>query len=538
MPRQLRIEYPGAIYHLVNVVTGLALRLRKNFKSICTKSEFALRFCGVTFGRLKATFLFLVMVLCFAAGVSAAGTTNGSHKIKIILIGDSTMTDSAGWGSGFKQFLDPDKVELVNASAGGRSSMSFMQEGRWTNALVLKGDYYLIQFGHNNEPGKPGRSTDMPTFIRDMNQYVDDARAIGAKPVLVTPLVRRQWDKENPGKIKSSLTPYAQEVRKIAAEKNVPIVELHDRAKELCESLGKEKCLELFSPTKTVDGTNTFDNTHLKGAGHVLFARLVVEELRKTVPELALVLRAEPVNANPADATSKIRIVLVGDSTVNDGGGWGYGFKQFLTGDIECINTAANGRSSKSFITEGRWTNALALKGDYYLIQFGHNDEPGKGPERETDPETTYTQNLARYVDEARAIGGKPILVTSLTRRNFDKSGNGKLVPSLVPYVEAMKKLAAEKSVPLVDLHARSVELCEKIGPAETAKLNPVANGKPDTTHLNAEGRVVFARLVVGELRKAVPELAPHMLAEPNPALAPSEKPDKKSSSPAATKEP
>src|ERR1019366_6392544 len=122
MPRQLRIEYPGAIYHLVNVVTGLALRLRKNFKSICTKSEFALRFCGVTFGRLKASFLFLVMVLCFAAGVSAAGTTNGSHKIKIILIGDSTMTDSAGWGSGFKQFLDPDKVELVNASAGGHAT--------------------------------------------------------------------------------------------------------------------------------------------------------------------------------------------------------------------------------------------------------------------------------------------------------------------------------------------------------------------------------------------------------------------------------
>jgi pectinesterase len=262
--------------------------------------------------------------------------------------------------------------------------------------------------------------------------------------------------------------------------------------------------------------------------------------LVKIIAAVVLLAGASIICAQNAANVSekKIRIVLVGDSTVNDGGGWGYGFKQFLTGDVECINTAANGRSSKSFIAEGRWTNALALKGNYYFIQFGHNDEPGKGPERETDPATTYTQNLARYVDEARAIGGKPILVTSLTRRNFDKSGNGKLVPSLVPYVEAMKKLAAEKSVPLVDLHARSVELCEKIGPAETAKLNPVANGKPDTTHLNAEGRVVFARLVVGELRKAVPELAPHMLAEPNPALAPSEKPDKKSSSPAATKEP
>ena len=88
-----------------------------------------------------------------------------------------------------------------------------------------------------------------------------------------------------------------------------------------------------------------------------------------------------PVSAQtavPADQP-KIRIVLVGDSTVNDGGGWGYGFKQFLTGNVQCINTAANGRSSKSFMAEGRWTKALALKGDYYLIQFGHNDEPGKG---------------------------------------------------------------------------------------------------------------------------------------------------------------
>ncbi len=216
----------------------------------------------------------------------------------------------------------------------------------------------------------------------------------------------------------------------------------------------------------------------------------------------------------------KIRIVLVGDSTVNDEGGWGYGFKQFLTGDVECTNTAANGRSSKSFITEGRWQKALDLKGDYYLIQFGHNDEPGKGPDRETDPATTYPKNLARYVDDVRAIGGKPVLVTSLTRRNFDKSGDGKLAPNLMPYVEAMKGVAAEKNVPLLDLHSDSVALCEKIGPEETAKFNPVKDGKPDTTHLNAGARVVFARLVVEELRTAVPELAPHLLTEPNTTAA------------------
>jgi pectinesterase len=235
----------------------------------------------------------------------------------------------------------------------------------------------------------------------------------------------------------------------------------------------------------------------------------------------ALIWGVSELQAEVATAfTPKIKIILVGDSTVNDGGGWGFGFKQFLTTNVECINTAANGRSSKSFIAEGKWTNALALKGDYYLIQFGHNDEPDKGPDRETDPATTYKQNLTRYVDDTRAIGAQPILVTSLTRRNFDESGNGRLVPNLTPYVEAMRKLAAEKNVPLVDLHARSVAYCEKIGAEETAKLNPIAHGKADTTHLNRAGQMVFARIVVEELRKAVPELAPYLLTEPNSAGA------------------
>ncbi len=240
---------------------------------------------------------------------------SSDYKIKIVLIGDSTMTDSAGWGLGFKQFLDPDKVELINASQGGRSSLSFMREGRWTNALALKADYYLIQFGHNNQPGKPGRSTDMPTFIANMKQYVDDARAIGATPILVTPLTRRQWDKENPGKIKSTLEPYAQDVRDIAVEKNVLLVDLHARSIALCESLGPKKCLE-FSPTKKdTNGVVVFDGTHLNSKGHVLMARLVVEELRKVVPALAPVLLAEPINANPVAREARFDAVVSADGS-------------------------------------------------------------------------------------------------------------------------------------------------------------------------------------------------------------------------------
>jgi pectinesterase len=266
---------------------------------------------------MKRKFIALIIALLFANlhPLRAADTAPVSeHKIKIVLVGDSTVQDSSGWGLGLREFIDTNKVELINTARGGRSSMSFMREGRWTNALALKADYYLIQFGHNNEPGKPGRSTDMATFVANMNQYVDDARAIGSKPILVTPLTRRQWDKENPGKIKSSLAPYSEEVRKIAAAKNVPLVDLQARSIELCESLGKEKCLE-FSPTKVVDGTNVFDGTHLKPNGSVMFARLVVEELRKNVPELAPVLLAEPRNANPEPADSKFDAVVSADGS-------------------------------------------------------------------------------------------------------------------------------------------------------------------------------------------------------------------------------
>jgi pectinesterase len=224
----------------------------------------------------------------------------------------------------------------------------------------------------------------------------------------------------------------------------------------------------------------------------------------------ATVLTAAILGAAPADSgqpSQPPRIVLVGDSTVTDEAGWGLAFRELLTDGAECINTSAGGRSSKSFIDEGLWARALALKGNYYLIQFGHNDEPGKGPERETDPKTTYPRYLSRYVDEARAIGATPILVTSLTRFEFDSKG--KIVSRLTPYVAAVKKLAAEKRVPVLDLHALSLELVERMGEAAWIAISPRdAKGGLDRTHLSEKSRWLIAPLVARELRTAVPALA------------------------------
>ena len=204
----------------------------------------------------------------------------------------------------------------------------------------------------------------------------------------------------------------------------------------------------------------------------------------------------------------KLRIVLAGDSTVTGKAGWGAAFTKLLTNEVECINLSMGGRSSKSFINEGRWAKCLELKPDYVLIQFGHNDEPGKGNDRETDPQTTYKQYMTQYIDDARAAGIKPVLITSMGRRQFGK--DGKIHSSLIPYVDVVKQIAADKNVPLIDLHARSIELYEKLGKEGCEQqISPKKDtGDYDHTHLNEKGAEMIAPLVADELRKAVPELA------------------------------
>ena len=229
----------------------------------------------------------------------------------------------------------------------------------------------------------------------------------------------------------------------------------------------------------------------------------------------ALLLAAPSARAPiaPAQQRARLKLVLVGDSTVTDRAGWGRAFKLFLDDSIECVNMAAGGRSSKSYIDEGRWREALAQKGDVYLIQFGHNDEPGKGPLRETDPSTTYRAYMSRYIDESRAIGARPVLVTSLARRTFRE---GRLYATLTPYVEAVRALAAEKQVPLIDLHTSSLALVERMGEDAWTAISPRdAKGEVDRTHLNAQSSLLVAPLVLAELRKVLPDLADRLRTSP-----------------------
>ena len=203
------------------------------------------------------------------------------------------------------------------------------------------------------------------------------------------------------------------------------------------------------------------------------------------------------------------RVVLIGDSTVASGSGWGDGLIKLMGPGVEGVNLAAKGRSSKSYRAEGYWQKVLEKKPDWVLIQFGHNDQPGKGPKLETDAKTTFRENLVRYIDEAKAIGAKPVIVTSLVRRNFDPQG--KILPDLlVPYVEAAQAVAADKQVPLVDLYARSLEQMNQLGPESALAYDakPKDPAKPDKTHLSPLGETETAKLVADGIRNTSPDLA------------------------------
>lgn len=209
-------------------------------------------------------------------------------------------------------------------------------------------------------------------------------------------------------------------------------------------------------------------------------------------------------------------VVLVGDSTVASNSGWGDSFGGMLREDVKCVNLAKGGRSSKSYRDEGWWEKVLAEQPTWVFIQFGHNDQPGKGPKRETDPKSTFRENLRRYVKEAREAGAKPVLVTSLTRRLFDSNGKidpEKLEPvtmpngfSLTEYAKATKAVAKELDVPLIDLNTLSVRQINELGPEAAEQFD----SKPgDKTHLNEYGAKQTAQLVADEVRQTAPEFTP-----------------------------
>lgn len=214
----------------------------------------------------------------------------------------------------------------------------------------------------------------------------------------------------------------------------------------------------------------------------------------------------------------KITLYLIGDSTMapkkeeaRPETGWGEMLPQFFNKNLIVKNHAVNGRSSKSFIDEGRWQTVLdsLQPGDYVCIQFGHNDEKAYDPRRFTNPVTTYRGNLIRFIEETRTKGAHPILATPLVRRKFNEDSVLTDTHGLYPLI--VHEVSDEYQVPLIDLQFLTEERVTALGVEKSKSLynwlepgqyTNYPDGRQDNTHLNPEGAGEVAGMFVAEITR------------------------------------
>ncbi|SDY03507.1 Lysophospholipase L1 [Evansella caseinilytica] len=210
----------------------------------------------------------------------------------------------------------------------------------------------------------------------------------------------------------------------------------------------------------------------------------------------------------------KVNVYLAGDSTVQTydksdapQSGWGKWLATFFPCNVTVLNHAIGGRSSKTFITEGRLAAIVEQirENDYLFVQIGHNDATKNKPERYTEPFTTYKNYLKMYIDGARSRKAIPVLLTPVARLHYE---NGTFVNDFPEYCRAMKEVAAEKDVLLIDLMARSLEEYASAGYEAVRSYFMISVNGADCTHFTETGAKVIARLVAEGIRDLNIELS------------------------------
>jgi lysophospholipase L1-like esterase len=219
----------------------------------------------------------------------------------------------------------------------------------------------------------------------------------------------------------------------------------------------------------------------------------------------------------------KTRIFLAGDSTMSikdvkayPETGWGMPFIHFWDSTVTIVNRAKNGRSTKTFISEGLWKSITdeAGEGDYVFIQFGHNDEAKEKVERYTSP-AEYKTNLEKFISETRSKKAIPVLLTPVTRRRFDTTGT--ILQTHEEYSKLVREVAKSQNTVFIDLDERSRTLLQQFGKNNSKllflQLQPgehpnYPDGKEDNTHFNELGARLVAQLVLDEIINKIPDLA------------------------------
>ena len=222
-----------------------------------------------------------------------------------------------------------------------------------------------------------------------------------------------------------------------------------------------------------------------------------------------------------------IKIFMAGDSTMSvkevkayPETGWGMPFVNFWDSTVTVVNRARNGRSTRTFITEGLWKSITdeMTEGDYVFIQFGHNDEVATKASA-TKPDE-FKVNLIKYITDTRDKKGIPILLTPMARRSFDSTG--KIISTHEQYANIVREVAKETKVLFIDMDKKSQELLQQLGVDDSKYLfnhlkageHPnYPDGKEDNTHFSELGARKLAEIVLAEIRNLKIDLVERIVA-------------------------
>ncbi|KEO71789.1 rhamnogalacturonan acetylesterase [Anditalea andensis] len=486
--------------------------------------------------------LFIKYIGVFSVGMMLLfphGLKTHSEKPQIFLIGDSTVRNSSGsggpgqwgWGTFLGDFFDSTKINLNNQAMAGRSTRTFLKEGRWEKVLseLKPGDFVIMQFGHNegNTPdttpsgyrgvlrgtGEKTKELIWPDGIIEtvhtygwyLDKFISETKAKGAHPIVASMIPRNRYQNGNVERADQDFGKWAQQVARSAG---VDFIDLNAIVADQYDRWGPEVVKGLFEK----------DHTHTNEAGARINAWSLVQGIKS--------LKDHPLHAYLSN--SKPTLHLVGDSTVKNGQGdgagdlWGWGefvAAHFNPDKITIQNHALGGTSSRTFQTYGHWDKVVDKlhPGDYVLMQFGHNDSSplddearargtikGSGLEAQHifnpitgQQETVYTygQYLRNMILEAKAKGATPIVCSPIPRNNWK---DGKVNRAVNDYGLYAKQTADQTDTPFIDLNRIIADGYEVLG--EDYVRRNFFNDQ-DHTHTIKEGAVYNAAAVVNGLK-------------------------------------
>ena len=493
----------------------------------------------------------------------SGSSRKGSNPV-IFLVGNSTMRNGTlgngnngqwGWGYFERLFWDERKITVENHALGGMSTRTFYRD-LWPAVLkgVQKGDYVFLELGHNdNGPLDSGRARScikgvghdstlvtiketgrqemVYTFGGYIRKYVAQIRAKGATPVLFTLTPRNDYEPDDPTRIQRKLADFTPWIKAMAQELNCAMIDLNDISATKLEKYGRWKTNYCFFG----------DKIHSSEFGARMNAASCAEGIEAcTHPDVALLKTflkqsaLHPERIDKGRQPGKPVVFTTGDSTMKNtdsdaDGMWGWGaVATSVFDETKCtvINAGMAGRSTRTFLDEGRWDkvyNSLE-PGDFVLIQFGHNDIGGIDRDKErgviaSAADTCHVYHLQsngqykvvysfgwylkKFIQDVREKGATPILL-SLTPRN--EWPGGKIERRNDTYGRWYREVAAETGVEFVDVHNITADYFDSIGREATAPYY-----KNDHTHTSRLGALRNAQSVADGLRQIDSPLAKYL---------------------------